>query len=211
LEQGRVRIRPAPDSGITLEGEPVGEREIRDDSAGEADVLRLGRLHLTVIRRRDRLGVRVRDPESRVRKEFQGMEYFPPDPLYRVRTRLVPYEPARAVLVPNVLGTPEPMTAPGYVDLDLNGEKVRLVPVLEDPSGRELFFIFGDATNGRETYGAGRFLYADLAEDGTVTVDFNKAYTPPCAFSPYATCPLPPPENRLALRIEAGEKFSGHH
>jgi uncharacterized protein (DUF1684 family) len=92
----------------------------------------------------------------------------------------------------------------------LHGQDLRLYPVLEEPGAKELFFIFRDQTSGKETYGAGRFLYSALPREGTVVLDFNKAYNPPCAFTPYATCPLPPKENRLAVRVEAGEKKYGH-
>jgi len=138
------------------------------------------------------------------------MEYYPVSAAHRIRTKLIPYDPPPEVLVPNVLGTPEPRLAPGRVDLTLNGAAISLTPVVSDPSDRTLFFIFSDPTNGGDTYGAGRFLYAELEDAGSVTIDFNKAYTPPCAFTPYATCPLPLKENRLAVAIEAGEKFSGH-
>ncbi len=110
----------------------------------------------------------------------------------------------------NILGQTEPMESPGYVAFQLNGQELRLRPVFEEPNARQLFFIFRDQTSAKETYGAGRFFYTDLPKDGKVVLDFNKAYNPPCAFTPYATCPLPPSENRLPIRVEAGEKKYGH-
>jgi uncharacterized protein (DUF1684 family) len=118
-------------------------------------------------------------------------------------------EPAKIPIL-NVIGLTEEMQSPGYAVFRLQGQEYRLRPVLETADAPELFFIFRDLTSGKETYGAGRFLYSELPKDGRVTLDFNKAYNPPCAFTPYATCPLPPAENRLAVRIEAGEKKYGH-
>jgi uncharacterized protein (DUF1684 family) len=106
----------------------------------------------------------------------------------------------------NIIGQTEPTDSPGYVVFQLQGKEFRLYPVLESPGAKELFYIFRDLTAGKETYGAGRFLYSGMPKNGQVTLDFNKAYSPPCAFTPYATCPLPPKENRLQIRIEAGEK-----
>jgi uncharacterized protein (DUF1684 family) len=110
----------------------------------------------------------------------------------------------------NVLGQTDSMDSPGYADFNLHGRQYTLRPYLETADAKELFYVFRDQTSARETYGAGRFLYSALPTNGHVVLDFNKAYNPPCAFTPYATCPLPPPENRLAVRIEAGEKKYGH-
>ena len=103
------------------------------------------------------------------------------------------------------------MPSPGYAVFQLQGKEYRLRPVLETPDAKELFYIFRDQTAGKETYGAGRFFYSAMPTDGYVELDFNKAYNPPCAFTPYATCPLPPAENKLPIRIEAGEKKYGDH
>jgi hypothetical protein len=102
------------------------------------------------------------------------------------------------------------MESPGYAVFQLHGKEYRLRPVLETADAKELFYIFRDQTSAKETYGAGRFFYSAMPKDGKVELDFNKAYNPPCAFTPYATCPLPPQENRLPIRIEAGEKKYGH-
>jgi uncharacterized protein (DUF1684 family) len=149
----------------------------------------------------------MRDQQSQARREFRGLEWYLVKPEYRVTAKFVPYNPPKSIPVPNIIGGTFPETCPGYAEFALRGEKLRLEPVLSD--GR-LFYIFRDQTSGRKTYGAGRFLYSDMAKDGTVTLDFNLAYTPPCAFTPYATCPLPPKQNRLPVAIEAGELDYGH-
>lgn len=212
FKSGKVRVIAPEASGITLDEQVITESVLRADDSGEPDILRLNDLYLYLIRRGKRIGVRVKDPNNPIRTGFQGLKYFPIEPGFRVRTKLLPFDPPREMQIPNVLGTVEPMEAPGQVEFFLKGQPVRLIPVIEYPENpRLLFFIFSDQTNGEETYEAGRFLYADLEEDGSIIVDFNKAYSPPCAFTPFATCPLPPAENRLSVRIEAGEKFSGHH
>jgi uncharacterized protein (DUF1684 family) len=212
LEEEAVRVRAEEGVTLTLDDQAVTEQAIRTDHHEDGpDVLRLGDLSLYIIERSGRFGVRIKDPNHAARREFQGLDYYPIDPAYRMRLELVPYDPPKEVSVPNVLGTPVPMLAPGYVEFQRDGKTWKLTPVVGDPSQTSLFFIFGDLTNGAETYGAGRFLYGDLGEDGVVDLDFNKAYNPPCVFTPFATCPLPPKDNRLTLRIEAGEKKYGDH
>jgi uncharacterized protein (DUF1684 family) len=211
LADGKVRVRPEPDAGITLDGQPLAEREIHSDHDGSPDILRVGDLHLYLIQRGERIGLRVKDPNSPVRSGFRGLDYFPIDSSYRMRLPLQRYEAPREVQVPSVLGKPTPMHSLGEVEFEREGRNWTLVPVVYDLSDTELFFIFGDTTNGKETYGGGRFVYADLDEDDMVHLDFNKSYNPPCVFTPFATCPLPPESNRLALRIEAGEKNYADH
>lgn len=179
--------------------------EIRPDSD---DIVKVGRLRLLVIKRADKYGIRVKDPESEARREFKGIESFPANESYRVTARWV--AELRQIPILNVLGQTEPSESPGYAVFQLHGKEYRLRPILEEPGAKELFYMFRDETSGKETYPAGRFLYSDMPKDGRVTLDFNKAYNPPCAFTPYATCPLPPKENHLAVRIEAGEKRYGH-
>ncbi len=131
---------------------------------------------------------------------------------WRLEARFVPHDPPRKVEIPTVLGTTSEQVSPGEVVFEAAGETYRL-EALEGGDDGELFLIFGDRTNGEETYGGGRFLYTEAPGDGRVVVDFNKAYSPPCVFSPYATCPLPPPQNRLPIPVRAGEKTYGeaHH
>jgi len=212
LSSGVVRIKPVPDAGVMLDGKPVDERVLGDDTAEKTDVLTLGDLSFFVIKRGDRFGVRVKDSQSPVRTNFKGLDYFPADPKWRLRGTFVPYDAPKKVAIPTVLGTTDTMVAPGLVTFTIDGKKLTLEPVVEDPKDPSLWFIFKDGTSAKETYGAGRFLYADMPKDGKVVVDFNQAYNPPCAFTPYATCPLPPKQNWLPIRVEAGEKaFAGGH
>jgi uncharacterized protein (DUF1684 family) len=184
----------------------AGSRKVlRPDSD---DVVNVGRLRLYVIQRSDRYGIRMKDPESSFLHDFHGIEAFPASEEYRVTAKFVADE--RKIPITNIVGQTEPEDSPGYVVFQLRGHEYRLRPVLDDPGSKSLFFIFRDLTSQKETYGAGRFLDTDAPQDGKVVLDFNKAYNPPCAFTPYATCPLPPKENRLAVRIEAGEKKYGH-
>ena len=195
----------------TLEGHPVTRAELRPDSSGSPDVLRLGRLVMYVIERGGRYGIRLKDRESPTRRSFAGLRWYDVQEDYRIAARYVSYPEARMVRVPNILGQSEAMPSPGYAVFEHEGKEVRLDGVLEEKDARQLFFIIRDGTSGKETYPAGRFLYADLPSGGTIVLDFNKAYNPPCAFTPYATCPLPPPQNWMPVRIEAGELDYGHH
>ncbi|MGE5278884.1 MAG: DUF1684 domain-containing protein [Acidobacteriota bacterium] len=205
-----VTLHAAPGSGMLADGKPVTTLALRSDEDGEPTVLTIGSLSFYVIRRGERLGVRVKDSQSEARRNFHGIESFPVDPKWRVEARFEPYDPPRSIAVPNVLGTVDSEKSPGALVFELEGKTYRLDPVLERGE-TDFFVIFGDQTNGKETYGAGRFLYASPPVGGRTVLDFNKAYNPPCVFTPYATCPLPPPENRLAIRVEAGEKAYGGH
>ena len=227
LHEGSNSFGSAPSNDIVLPADPALDdggafvlsngkvvfrmglqvRELRPDTNGKPDVVTLGSLTMFAIHRGGKYGIRLKDNNSRLRKEFTGLHYFPLREDYRIRTRLVP--DARKIPILNILGQVEDTPSPGYVEFEINGQKLRLTPVEEAPD--ELFFIFRDLTAGKETYGSGRFLDTELGKDGEVVLDFNKAYNPPCAFTPYATCPLPPKENRLGVRIEAGELKYGAH
>jgi uncharacterized protein (DUF1684 family) len=185
---------------VVIEGESA-RRALKPDSG---DVVKIGRLSLFPIKRGDRMGIRLKDPESAARKAFHGLDYFPVSAAWRITARWVA-EP-REIPILNVLGQTESSHCPGYARFRIGETDLRLYPILEEPDAQEMFYIFRDQTSGRETYAAGRFLYSALPKDGSVVIDFNKAVNPPCAFTAYATCPLPPPENRLPVRIEAGEK-----
>ena len=208
LEAGRVTVEVAPGVPVTLGGKPVTRRGLHSDATGEPDVLALGALTMQIIARGDRLGVRLKDLRNPARKAFKGLAWYPVRPEYRVTARFVARARPTTIVVPTVIGVAEPMPSPGSALFELGGKSLRLDPVLE-PGETQLFFIFRDATSGGATYGGGRFLYADPPKDGQVVLDFNKAYSPPCAFTPYATCPLPPSQNRLPIAIEAGEKRAG--
>lgn len=209
--KGRVVIRVAPGVTVKAHGEPITELELKSDAGGKPDVLAVGPVGMYVIERGGRFGLRVKDTESPRRRSFRGLEWYPVRESYRVTARFVPYDPPKRIPIANVLGMVEPMPSPGYVTFSMNGREVRLDPVLEEPEAKELFFMFRDTTAGKDTYPAGRFLYSDMPRDGQVVLDFNKAYSPPCAFTSFATCPLPPRQNRLDMRIEAGEKKPGGH
>ena len=199
LEDGRVRFVPH-------EGVDLPETALEDDREGAPTVLELGTLRFHTICRGERFGVRVRDTAAPALREFRGVDSFPVDPGWRIQARLEPAPADATIEIADVTGGVSSEPTPGSVAFERDGVTWRL-EALEGEDDGSLWLIFGDATNGTETYGAGRFLYTEpLADDGTVIVDFNLAYNPPCVFSPYATCPLPPPQNRLALRIEAGEK-----
>ena len=208
---GKTTVEVAPGARITTGGEPITRKELKADTSGSADVLALGPLQMHVIERQDRYAIRLKDMNNPQRQAFKGLSWFDVDESYRVTARFIPYGAMKPLSVPNVLGYAQKMPSPGYAVLSVGAKEVRLEGVLEDPHASQLFFIFRDLTTGKETYPAGRFLYSDLPKEGRVVIDFNKAYNPPCAFTPYATCPLPPKENWLRVRIQAGEKDYGHH
>jgi uncharacterized protein (DUF1684 family) len=165
---------------------------------------------LQIIDRGGRLGVRVKDMRSEARRTFKGLKWYPVNPALRVSARFVPAAKPTTIEVPSIIGVTERMPSPGAAELEIGGKTLRLIPVLEAGESR-LFFVFRDATSSRTTYGGGRFLYADPPRDGKIVLDFNQAYSPPCAFTPYATCPVPPAENRLPVSIEAGEMNPAGH
>ena len=210
LAAGRVTLEAKPGSGITNKGQPVGTLELKSDEDGEPTLLELGSLSFHVVKRGERLGLRVKDRENPARAEFKGTEYYPPDRKWLVDARFEPYQPPKRVPILNVLGMETEETSPGALAFEVGGREYRL-EALKEKGEEQFFIIFADQTSGHETYGAGRYLYADPPDrEGRVRLDFNRAYSPPCAFTRYATCPLPPAQNRLPLRVEAGEKFAGH-
>jgi uncharacterized protein len=211
----QVRFLARRGSGVTYDGRPVDSLALATDATAAPTVLESGTLRFFVIERAGNLGVRVRDLANPHRLAFRGLSYFPVSLGWVFDARYVPYSPVHHIRIVNILGMEEEMVSPGAVVFTRNGREWRLDTVLEQPQDKELFIMFADATSGHETYGAGRFLYVPLPAGGVTRLDFNKAYNPPCALNDFATCPLPPPQNRLKLRIEAGEKtYSGgpaHH
>ena len=207
-----VRFTAVGGSGVTHDGQPVTSMDLISDAKEEPTVLQSGPLRFFVIERAGNLGVRVRDLNNPHRKNFRGLQYFPVNPDWLFAARFEPYEPRRHVKIVNILGMEEDMECPGALVFTKDGHEWRLDAVLEEPDAKELFIMFADATSGHETYGAGRFMYVSFPENGKTVLDFNKAYNPPCAFNDFATCPLPPYQNRLKLRIDAGEKkyANGH-
>ena len=211
LEGVTVRFRPIPGCGILLNGRPAGEALLTSDAEGKPDILQAGRVRFYVIRRGSQVGIRIKDPEAPTRKAFRGVPRYPVDPSWRVEAEFLPYPTPQVRAIPTVRGTSESMTVPGLLKFKVGGREVTLEPVVEDPEHPELFLIFKDATSAHGTYPAGRFLYADMPKDGKVILDFNRAVNPPCAFTLFATCPLPPKPNQLAIAIAAGEKDPGLH
>jgi hypothetical protein len=210
LQHGKATFRAAPGVAVKLNGQPAGALSpLKSDADdGKPDKIQYDAFTMYVIHRGERDAIRLKDTESESRKAFTGLHWFPVKESYRVTAKFVPYQPPKMLTIPNILGETEQDPSPGYVQFTLNGQSLRLEPVLEDD---HLFFIFHDLTSGKETYPAGRFLYTDLPKNGEVVLDFNQAENPPCAFTAYATCPLPPKQNRLSVRIEAGELSYGHH
>ncbi len=192
--------------GVTATYRDGAAREVQmiSDAGEDPAPVVIGDLSLHLIKRGARHGIRLKDKNSPARKLFTRLDWFDVDPDYRIAGDFIPYDSPREVSVVNIIGDVEKMQSPGYVVFRLGGEEHSLEPVTTG-KGR-LFFIFRDGTSGGETYKPGRFLYADAPRDGKVVLDFNRAINPPCAFTAYATCPLPTKRNYLKVRIEAGER-----
>jgi uncharacterized protein (DUF1684 family) len=204
-----VTFEPAPGAAITINGAmATAPTVLRDDGADEPDVIEANGASVVAHRSGTRLSLRVRDPNGERARTFQGFEWFPISRDYRVPGRFIPDATPRSLPVVNTFGDVDSYETEGIVEFTLNGEMLRLRPFTTEP-GR-FFFVFNDASSGIETYEAARFLYSDLKQDGTTILDFNEAYNPPCAFNPFTTCPIPLPENRLAIKVLAGEqKYRG--
>ena len=180
-----------------------------DDQKKDMTVLQIGSIKFNLIIRDTLYGIRFRDLNSELVKSFKGIERFPIDESWKINARFEPYNPPKEIEVPNVLGQISKEKSPGAVVFERDGKTYRIDAV--DEGGENLFLIIADQTTGEETYGGGRFMYVKKPDStGTIVLDFNKAYNPPCVFTKYATCPLPPLQNYLKLRIEAGEKAYGH-
>lgn len=201
-----------PSSGATIDGQPRTHAVLHDDSVPDPTTVAFGTVSFIAIERSGRKGLRVRDSAAATRTQFAGINRFPVDPAWRIVADWTPLDPPFQLATGTVIGTIENYPAPGRATFEWEGQRCELYPVREAPHDRPLFLIFADATSGRETYGAARFLYTDPPRDGKIVLDFNRAYNPPCAFTPFATCPLAPPENRLPVRVTAGElKYGQNH
>ena len=212
LAKGKATIVLDPASGATIDAKPVRTAELLDDSHEKPTTVAFGTASFYLIDRNGKKGLRVKDTAAKTRKNFVGIDYFPIDPKWRVEAKFTPFNPPHTLEIPNVLGQVDKMPVPGKVEFVMDGKTYTLLPVLEEPDAKELWYIYADKTSAKETYGGGRFLYSDMPKDGKVVVDFNKSYNPPCAFTPHATCPLAPPENRLPIPVTAGEKkYRGGH
>jgi uncharacterized protein (DUF1684 family) len=214
LDGTRVRFTPAAGATLSLRGSagmdpkplvPGVAVTLRTDRDGPPDKLVLGALTLEVTDRESGLFVRVRDPDSPTRSGFTGIEHYPVSAKWRVVARLDRYEPPRAIDLDYEAGSAQSYLSPGAAVFEIDGVSYRVDPVFDGNRPR-LYLLFRDETARDTTYGAGRFLYTPLPEGDRVLLDFNLAFSPPCAFTPYAACPIAPPQNRLAMRVEAGEK-----
>lgn len=211
-EGNDVRLADGPKAWGTIAR--TGARVVLQPDGGAAREIttsdppfQIGRAWIQLIKRSELVGLRIWDPGNPRKLGFPGLEWYEVKPEYRVRGRLVPGARPSTVKIANVLGQVNEFVSPGVVEFELDGKKLQLTPVFETPAKDELFYIFKDGTSAKTTYGAGRFVYSALPDkDGMIDLDFNRAYSPPCAFTDFATCPLPPPQNRLAVSIEAGEK-----
>jgi uncharacterized protein (DUF1684 family) len=212
LTGGAVHFAPAP--GLTLalrDGASKTEHSLsepvvlRSDASGEPDKVLAGSVSLEIMERAGSFAARIRDAQSPARTQFPGIEYFPIDPSWRVVARLERYEPEKPVELAYETGSNEVQYAPGAAVFERGGVTYRVDPVRDGPRPR-LFLLFWDESCRTRSYGAGRFLYAPLPRGDKVVLDFNQAFSPPCAFTPFAACPLPPLQNRLALAVEAGEE-----
>jgi len=202
LRRGEITVRATAGETLTIDGRDTATARLWPYEGGSRPTIAIGPLSLFGHYSGDRLAIRMRDRDSEIRRGFTGLRWFPVAEDFRVRGRYIPHAEPRTVELPNILGDVETFRTSGSVAFAVGGAEHRMTAF--DAGGR-LWFIFRDLTSGSETYPAARFLYADAPEDGWTTVDFNRAYNPPCAFNPYTTCPLPPLENRLPVRVEAGE------
>lgn len=210
LANGVVTFGTSQENSFTVDGKPVSSMQLKSDADDKPTVLRLGSLSFQIIKRGDKLGLRVRDKDNPARANFRGLEYYPANLNWRIEARFEAYNPPKPLPILNVLGMENDEPSPGAIVFEINGKTYRLDAITEKGEPK-LFMIFADDTRGKETYGAGRYLYVDPPDTaGKVVIDFNKAYSPPCAFTNYATCPLPPRQNILPVAIDAGEKYTEH-
>jgi uncharacterized protein len=202
LHDGKTVVHVNPGVPITMGGKPVETAELRADS--KVDRLVLGDLTFFVHASAGRYGIRLKDKNSQLRKDFKGLHWFPVDPAYRFMASFVPYASPRQVEIETSLGDHEKLFVAGYVTFQMDGKEYKLDAEKNDDGS--LFIVFRDLTSTKETYQAARFIDTEPPKDGKVEVDFNKAYNPPCAYNPYTTCPLPSAGNRMQVAIPAGEK-----
>lgn len=183
-----------------------GTTLVDDNAKGGPTVVRLSSVSFFVILRDGQYGIRVRDNDSETRANFTGRVWFPTDPAYRVNATFIAHPTERFIEVENSVGRLSRMANPGYVEFTLVGQSFTLQAF--DGGVGKLWFVFRDATSGKETYGAGRFMYAPFVDERTIDLDFNQSYHPPCAFTYFATCPFPPSENNLPIRLPVGERYA---
>lgn len=201
--EGKASFRPEPGVKITLKDKPFKGGAIRSDADGGPDVLAVGDLRLILIKRGDRYAIRLKDNQSAIRKNFAGLDWFPVSANWRFRGKFIPNAESKPVVFDTIVGSQDILQSPGLVEFEVDGKPFRLLAAQE---GDTLWFVFRDTTSGKTTHGGARQLYAPLPKGGIVDLDFNKATNLPCAYTPFATCPLAPSQNRLPVAITAGEK-----
>ncbi len=202
FHDGKTTVRIEEGVSVKLHDKTIRTAELE---RGSRNAISVGELKLWVHMSGQRYAIRLRDPDCELRKEFTGLVWFPVNESYRVKARFVPHDAPKKVKVLNVFGDVQESESPGYVFFELDGREHRLEPF--SAGENRLSYVFRDLTAGKETYPAARFMTTDGPnDDGIVTIDFNNAYNPPCAFNPFTTCPTPTKSNRLSVRIEAGEK-----
>jgi len=216
FENGIVRVKARKEAGITSKGQPVRSMVLLSDEDGLKDptVLDIGTLSFYLIKRGGHLAVRVKDKENPARLNFKGLEYFLLDPKWRFEAMFEPYNPPKILQIATKINTVESDSCPGALAFDVEGKSYRLDVIVEQGTENKLFVMFKDSTNGKETYALGRQLYTEMPDSNRkVILDFNKAYNWPCVFTEFATCSIPPKQNHLSFRVEAGEKMyagAGH-
>jgi len=213
LKNGKVRVLANKGAGLKSEGKEITDMFLSGDDKGKPGVLELGELRMWVIKRGEQYAIRLRDLNFPAYKKYERLDFFPPQKKFKVEADFVPYTSPKTITVATIIGTENEVSSPGYVKFEIEGQEFRLDVLGGDIKSKKLFFIFKDETNGKDTYEAGRFLVCDVKESGKVDLNFNRAHNPPCAYTPYATCPLAPSQNWLKVRVEAGEKKypGGHH
>ena len=213
-----IRLSPLAggfSEGVQLDGAPAHSGKLADDEAPTPSKLTAGSLTILLLHRGDRYALRIKDSQAPTRLNFHGLHWYDPDPRYRVEAKWIPFVPVKKIPIPSIIGVTDQMPAPGLAEFTLDEKTVRLEPVLEEPDSKQLFFILRDATSRTTSYGAARFLYTDfpdhgLDQPGQLVLDFNRLQNPPCAYTAYATCPLPPEQNRLAIALPVGEAKYSH-
>ena len=208
-----VSVKLASGAQAKIEGKPFTTAQLQPDTSGKPTVIEMGSLRMHVIVRGQRIGIRLKDLNNPAIQAYRGADFYPLNLAYRVTAEWVPSDGKKTVDVPDILGDIDPTPVSGEVRFTLNGQPVTLTDLGGDPT-KGLFFVFNDLTSKTETYPGGRFLDTDPVVDGKVVLDFNRAYSPPCSVTPYATCPLAPKENRLTIAVNAGQKYDrahGHH
>ena len=213
--KGKVITLLPPPGGFPAElkvnGQPAKQQVLQADDEPQPTRLTAGTLVFFVIHRADRYILRIKDAQAPTRVQFQHLNWYEPDPAYRVRAKWTPYQPYKTIAIASIIGTEDQSPVPGVAEFSIGGNSYRLEPILEEPGDTQLFFILRDSTSPKTSYGAGRFLYAafpdhGLDQPGELWLDFNRIQNPPCAYTPYATCPLPPRQNWLGVALPAGEK-----